>query len=82
MKHSKVNYYELLTYIPYTWNFSQQVYFTVKHETRIFVVEISQMKVIQKFSRFLRLVTGYVQKMFATNLSKIDKTLYQIVYHS
>ena len=69
--------------IPYTWNFSRHVYFTVEHETRIFAVEISRMKVIQKFSRFSRLqLQGYVPTMYATNLSEIDKTLYQIVYHS
>ena len=66
-------------YILYTWNFSWHVYFTVKHETRIFAVEISRMKVIQKFSHFSRLA---VRKMYGTNLSEIDKTLYQIVYHS
>ena len=43
--------------IPYTWNFLRHVYFTVKHKTRIFVVEISRMKVIQRFSRFSRLAT-------------------------
>ena len=43
--------------IPYTWNFSQHVYFTVEHETRIFAVEISRIKVIQKFSRFSHLAT-------------------------
>ena len=47
--------------IPYTWNFSRYVYFTVEHEIRIFAVEISRMKVIQKFSRFSCLqLQGYV----------------------
>ena len=68
--------------IPYTWNFSRHVYFTVKYETRIFAVEISRMKVIQMFSRFSRLATRLCTKMYAINLSEIDKTLYQIVYHS
>ena len=40
------------------------------------------MKVIQKFSHFCDLLHGYVQKVYATNLSEIDKTPYQIVYHS
>ena len=40
------------------------------------------MKVIQKFSRFRALLQGYVRKMYAANLGEIDKTLYQIVYHS
>ena len=39
--------------VPYTQNFSWHVYFTVKHGTRIFVVEILRMKIIQKFLRFL-----------------------------
>ena len=39
------------------------------------------MKVIQKFLRFLRLATWVCTKMYATNLSEIDKTLYQVVYH-
>ena len=43
--------FTLLPMLPYTWNFSQHVYFTVKHGTRIFTVEISRMKVIQTFSR-------------------------------
>ena len=68
--------------IPYTWNFLRHVYFMVEHETGIFTVEISRMKVIQNFSHFSRLVQGYVRKMYATNLSEIDKTLYQIVYDS
>ena len=68
--------------IPCTWKFLRHVYFTVKHETRIFTVEISRMKVIQKFSRFPRHLQGYARKMYATNLSDIDKTLYQVVYHS
>ena len=68
--------------IPYTWNFSRHVYFTVEHETWIFAVEISRMKVIQNFSRFRALLQGYVRKMYATNLSEIDKTFYQIAYYS
>ena len=36
------------SHIPYTWNFSRHVYFTVEHETRIFAVEISRMKVHPK----------------------------------
>ena len=51
----------------------------VKHETRIFTIEISRIKVIQNF---LQLATRYVQKMYAPNLSETDKTLYQIAYHS
>ena len=39
--------------VPYTWNFSRHVYFTVEHETRIFAVEISRMKVIQKIRVFM-----------------------------
>ena len=54
----------------------------VKHETRNFTVEILRMKAIQKFSHFRALLQGYVRKMYAANLSEIDKTLYQIVYHS
>ena len=52
----------ILIPIPYTWNFLQHVYFTVKHETRIFAVEISQMKVIQNFHVFRALLQGYVRK--------------------
>ena len=48
--------------LPYTWNFSQHVYFTVKHKTRIFAVEILRMKVIQKFSHFSRLATRLCAK--------------------
>ena len=68
--------------IPYTWNFLWHVYFTDEHETRIFAVEIMQMKVIQKFRVICALLQGYVRKIYATNLSEIDKTLYQIAYHS
>ena len=57
-----------LKQILYTWNFSRHVYFTVKHETRIFAVEISRMKVIQNFRIFRALLQGYVRKMYATNL--------------
>ena len=39
-------------YVPYTWNFSWHVYFTVEHETRIFAVEISRMKVLPKIFAF------------------------------
>ena len=46
------------------------------------MVEISRMKVIQKFSCFRALLQSYVRKMYAINLSEIDKTLYQVVYHS
>ena len=48
--------------IPYTQNFSQHVYFTVKHGTRIFMVEILQMKIIQKFSCFSCLATWLYMK--------------------
>ena len=34
------------------------------------------------FRVFHALLQGYVQKIYATNLSEIDKTLYQIAYHS
>ena len=68
--------------LPYTWNFSRHVYFKVEHETWIFTVEISRMKVIQKIRFFRALLQGYVRKMYATNLSEIDKTFYQIAYHS
>ena len=51
-----------IKHLPYTWNFSRHVYFTVKHETRIFAVEISRMKVIQKFSCFSRLATRLCTK--------------------
>ena len=54
----------------------------VKHETRIFAVEILRMKVIQKFSHYCALLQGYVRKTYATNLSEIDITPYQIVYHA
>ena len=40
------------------------------------------MKVIQKIRVFRALLQGYVRKMYATNLSEIDKTFYQIAYHS
>ena len=69
--------------IPYTWNFSWHIYFTVEHETRIFVVEILRMKLSKNFRVFRALLQqGYVRKIYATNLSEIDKTLYQIAYHS
>ena len=35
----------------------------------------------KKFRVFRALLQGYVRKMYATNLSKIDKTFYQIAYH-
>ena len=40
------------------------------------------MKVILYFRVFRALVQGYVRKMYATNSSEIDKTFYQIAYHS
>ena len=52
----------MIDIVPYPWKFSRHVYFTVKHETRIFAVEISRMKVIQKFSRFSCLVTRLCTK--------------------
>ena len=42
----------------------------------------SQMKVIQKILHFCALLHGYVRRIFAANLSEIDKASYQIVYHS
>ena len=70
--------------VPYTWNFSRYVYFTVEHETRIFAVEISRMKPGHPkiFAFFAPSATRLCTKMYATNLSEIDKTLYQIAYHS
>ena len=62
--------------------FLRHVYFTVKHEVRNFAVEILRMKVIQKFLGFLHLATRLCMKMYATNLSEIDQTPYQIVYHN
>ena len=63
--------------IPYTRNFSRHVYFMVKHGTKIFAVEISQMKVIQKFSCFSRHAT----KNLCYYFNEIDKAPCQIVYH-
>ena len=68
-----MNYKEVS--IPYTWKFSRHVYFTVKHETRIFAVKILRMKT-KSFCVFCALLQGYVRKMYATNLNEIDKTLY------
>ena len=65
--------------LPYTWNFSWHVYFTVEHETRIFAVE-GHPKNCAFFAPSA--IQGYVRKVYATNLSEIDKTLYQIAYHS
>ena len=64
-------------YIPYTGNFSRHVYFTVKHGTRIFAVENSRMKVIQKFSRF----SHHATKNICYYLNEINKAPCQIVYH-
>ena len=36
----------------------------------------------KNFCIFHALLQGYVRKMYATNVSKIDKTLYQRAYHS
>ena len=63
--------------LPYTQNFSCHVYFMVKHGTRIFTVETSRMKVIQKF----RVFCAMLQRIYATILSEIDKAPCQIVYH-
>ena len=41
-----------------------------------------RIKVIQKFLRVCALLHGYVQRIYPTNLSKIDRAPYQIVYHS
>ena len=43
----------------------------VKHGTRIFVVEISRMKFIQKFLCF----SHHAMKNYATILSELDKLL-------
>ena len=48
--------------LPYIWKFLRHVYFTVEHETWIFVVEISRMEVIQKFSHFSCLATRLCTK--------------------
>ena len=62
--------------ILYARNFLQHVYFTVKHGNRIFAVEISRMKVIQKFSRFSCHATKNLCYYF-----KRDRQSLQIVYH-
>ena len=54
----------------------------VKHGTRIFAVEILWMKVIKTFWHFLALPYGYIQRIYTTILSEIDKAPNQIVYHS
>ena len=40
------------------------------------MVEISRMKVIQTFSHFHTLPHGYIQRIYITNLSEIDRALY------
>ena len=45
----------------------------VKHGTRIFAVEILLMKVIKTFLHFLALLYGYIQRIYTTILSEIDK---------
>ena len=54
----------------------------VKHGTRIFAVEILLMKVIKAFLHFLALLYGYIQRIYTTILSEIDKAPYQTVYNS
>ena len=58
----KRHFYQFAKFILYIWNFLWHVYSTVKHGIRIFVVEISQMKVIQKFSHFSCLATWLCTK--------------------
>ena len=54
--------------------FSQHVYYTVEHGTRIFAVEVSRIKVIQTFSHF-SCVVCYILRIYTTVLSEIDKKL-------
>ena len=56
--------------------FLQHLYFMVKYGTKIFVVEILQMKVIQTLSHFHTLPHGYIRRIYITILSKIDRALY------
>ena len=63
--------------VPYTQNYSWYVYFTVKHGTGIFTVEISRMKVSKCFLMFRTLPHGYVHRNYTTTvLSKIDRAPY------
>ena len=47
----------------YIWKFSQHVYFTVKCDTRIFVVVIIRMKIIQTFLYILHLTMHMAMKI-------------------
>ena len=48
----------------------------VKYGTRIFAVEILQIKVIQMFSHFHTLPHGYIRRIYVAILSEIGRALY------
>ena len=67
--------------VPYTQNFSRHVYFMVK-QPGFSRLKFRGSKLSKSFRASRALLHDYVRRIYATNLSEIDKAPHHIVYHS